>query len=48
MTMARFRASKRQRLMSDLRWMIAEVIPETITALLLFGAAMLIPMLFMK
>jgi hypothetical protein len=48
MTMARFRASKRQRLMSDLRWAITEVIPETITALLLFGAAMLIPMMFMK
>jgi hypothetical protein len=48
MTMARFRASNRQRLMSDLRWIIAEVIPETITALLLFGAAMLIPMMLLK
>lgn len=48
MTMARFRASRRQRLMSDMRWMISEVIPETVTALLLFGAAMLVPMLFMK
>lgn len=47
MTMDRFVASKRQRVASDVRWIVRQVLPEVLAGIGLIGAALLIPALLM-
>ena len=43
MTMNRFRASKRQRAASDVRWFARQVLPELLAGIGLIGAALIVP-----
>lgn len=47
MTMARFKATRSQRIISDARWTLTQVLPELLAGLGLIGAALVVPILLL-